>query len=79
MSQRSDAERRRRGAFPLAPRQVAGLVLLGVAVAFVLQNRRRTVVTFIVPEATAPLWLALLISGVLGFIIGALLVARRHP
>ena len=79
MSQRRDAERGRGGGFLLGPRQVAGLVLLGLAVAFILQNRRRTIVTFIVPEPTAPLWLALLISGVLGFIIGALLVARRHP
>ncbi len=64
--------------FPLTPRQVVGLVILILAVVFILQNRRQTVVRFIVPEATAPLWLALLISAVLGFVVGALLVARRH-
>ena len=64
--------------FPFTPRQVVGLVILILAVVFILQNRRRTVVRFIVPEATAPLWLALLISAVLGFVVGALLLARRH-
>ena len=64
--------------FPFTPRQVVGLVILILAVVFILQNRRQTVVRFIVPEATAPLWLALLISAVLGFVVGALLVARRH-
>ncbi len=64
--------------FPFTPRQVAGLVVLVLAVVFILQNRRRTAITFIVPEATAPVWLALLISGLLGFLVGALLVSRRH-
>lgn len=41
-------------------------------------HRRRTVIRFIVPEATAPVWLALLISALLGFLVGALLVSRRH-
>lgn len=63
---------------PFTPRQVAGLVLLILAVVFILQNRRRTVIRFIVPEATAPVWLALLISALLGFLVGALLVSRRH-
>ena len=63
---------------PFTPRQVVGLVILILAVVFILQNRRQTMVRFIVPEATAPLWLALLISAVLGFVVGALLVARRH-
>ena len=63
---------------PFTPRQVVGLVILVLAVVFILQNRRQTVVRFLVPEATAPLWLALLISAVLGFVVGALLVARRH-
>ena len=64
--------------FPFTPRQVAGGVLLILAVVFILQNRRRTVITFIVPEATAPLWLALLLSALLGFLVGALLISRRH-
>ncbi len=64
--------------FPFTPRQVVGLVILILAVVFILQNRRQTLVRFVVPEATAPLWLALLISAVLGFVVGALLVARRH-
>ncbi len=64
--------------FPFTPRQVVGLLILALAVVFILQNRRQTLVRFVVPEATAPLWLALLISAVLGFVVGALLVARRH-
>ena len=63
---------------PFTPRQAAGVVLLVLAVVFILQNRRRTVITFILPDATAPLWLALLISALLGFLVGALLVARLH-
>ncbi len=64
--------------FPFTPRQVVGLVILILAVVFILQNRRQTVVRFIVPEVAAPLWLALLISAVLGFVVGALLVARNR-
>ena len=71
-------EDRHASRFPLTARQVAGLVLLIVAVVFILQNRRRTVITFLVPEATAPVWLALLVSALLGFLVGALLISRRH-
>jgi uncharacterized integral membrane protein len=64
--------------FPFTPRQVAGLVILVLAVVFILQNRHRTVIRFIVPEATAPLWLALSVSAFLGFLVGGLLISRRH-
>jgi len=64
--------------FPFTPRQVAGFILLALAVVFILQNRRKTLIRFIIPDATAPLWLALLISVVVGIVAGALLVTRRR-
>ena len=63
--------------FPLSARQVIGLLLLVLAAIFVLENRRSTTVRFLIPEVTAPLWVALLVSMLVGVIAGALMARRR--
>ncbi len=64
--------------FPLSARQVIGLLLRLLAAIFVLENRRSTTVRFLIPEVTAPLWVALLVSMLVGVIAGALMARRRE-
>jgi uncharacterized integral membrane protein len=59
-------------------RQLAGAALLVVAVIFILQNRRSTTIRFLIPEVTAPLWVALLVSVLLGALAGGLLARKSH-
>lgn len=63
--------------FPFSREQTAGLVLLVLAAVFIVENRRSTTIRFLIPEVTAPLWLALFASLVLGVVAGALLARRR--
>lgn len=69
------AERNRR--YPFSPRQTIGLVLLVLAVIFILENRRSTTIRFLIPNVTAPLWVALLGSVLVGIVAGALLARDR--
>jgi len=62
----------------LGPKRVLGLLLVLVVVVFAAENTRRTKIRFIVPQATGPLWLAVLVPLVLGFAAGALFVHRRR-
>jgi len=64
--------------FSLTAKQFAGLVLVALCVVFSVENTRRTKIRFLVPDLTAPLWLALLVPLVLGFAAGALFVHRRR-
>ena len=70
------AERNRR--YPFSPRQTVGLVLLVLAVIFILENRRSTTIRFLIPNVTAPLWVALLGSVLVGVVAGALLARDRN-
>lgn len=65
-----------RSGLPFTARQIAGGALLLVAVVFVLQNRRSTTVRFLIPEVTAPLWVALFFSVLLGVLAGGLLARK---
>ncbi len=65
-----------RSRLPFTGRQIAGGVLLLVAVVFVLQNQRSTTVRFLIPEVTAPLWVALFVSVLLGVLAGGLLARK---
>ena len=64
--------------FALTAKQVAGLVLVTLAVVFAAENTGRTKIRFIAPEVKVALWLALLVPLVLGFAAGALFVHRRR-
>jgi len=63
--------------FPFTLRQLLGLVLLIVAVVFILENRSKATIRFLLPEVTAPLWVALLASALIGVVAGALLTYRH--
>ncbi|MDQ2826766.1 MAG: LapA family protein [Actinomycetota bacterium] len=62
---------------PLSPHQTVALALLVLAAVFVVENRHSTTIRFLIPEVTAPLWLALFISGMLGVAVGVLLTRKR--
>ncbi|MGR6973751.1 LapA family protein [Streptomyces cynarae] len=67
-----------RGRQGLTPRTVAVLVLAALVLVFVFENTQRTRIRLFVPLVTMPLWLALLGTGVIGALCGALLVSRRR-
>ena len=60
----------------MSPKAIAALVLVVVVVVFALQNTGETKVRFLVPEVTAPLWIALAASALVGVVAGWL-IARR--
>jgi uncharacterized integral membrane protein len=57
---------------------VAGVVLAVLLVVFIFENTARTRIRFIVPEAEAPLWVALFIAVLFGAVIGALFTLHRQ-
>ncbi|CAL9555507.1 DUF1049 domain-containing protein [Streptomyces atacamensis] len=61
----------------LTPGKVLVLLLLAATLVFVFQNTARTEVRLLVPIVTMPLWVALLIPGVIGLLSGMYLVRRR--
>ncbi|MDQ6797895.1 MAG: DUF1049 domain-containing protein [Actinomycetota bacterium] len=63
----------------VSPRFVVGAVLVALLIVFIVENRSRTDIRFIIPVVTAPLWVALLGSALVGAGAGALLTRQRHP
>ena len=55
------------------------VVLAGVGILFAAVNFQKVSINFIVGEAHAPLVIALLISGGIGFVIGLALPRFRRP
>ena len=53
------------------------MVLIAVAVLFIAVNFQKVKIDFVVGSAEAPLVVALLISGLLGFLIGLILPRFR--
>jgi len=66
-----------RGGVVISWRYVVAAIVAIVALVFVFENRLVTEIRVIVPVVTMPLWLALLISLVLGFLVGLALNGRR--
>ncbi len=62
---------------PLSPHTAVALALLVLAAVLIVENRHSTTIRFLIPEVTAPLWLALFIAGMLGIAIGILLTRKR--
>jgi len=55
------------------------IVLLAIGSIFIAVNFQKVTIDFVVGEANAPLVVALLISGLIGFLIGLVLPRfRRH-
>ncbi len=65
------------GRYPFTRHQTIALVMLILSAVFIVENRHSTTIRFLVPEVTAPLWLALFVSAILGFGAGALLTRSR--
>jgi uncharacterized integral membrane protein len=64
------------GGFRPTPRQIVGAALAILMLIFVLENTRKVKIRFIVPEIRSPLWVALIVSVLVGVVIGLLL--QRH-
>jgi uncharacterized integral membrane protein len=62
----------------VTPRGIAVLVLAALLLIFVFENTRHTRIRLLIPLVTMPLWLALLGSGVIGALCGALAMSRRR-
>jgi uncharacterized integral membrane protein len=58
--------------------QILGGLLLVLVVVFIIENSRQVKIRLIIPEVTAPLYVAILISAVLGGLIASLLRYRRQ-
>ncbi len=61
----------------LGPRGVLAIVLGIVVVIFIFENTHKTDIRFIGPKVSAPLWLALVITAVLGGAAGYLIARHR--
>ncbi|WP_166459852.1 lipopolysaccharide assembly protein LapA domain-containing protein [Amycolatopsis pithecellobii] len=59
--------------FRLGPGQIAGLVVVVLAIIFIVQNRTEVRVYFFTATVTAPLWLLLTIMAAVGLVVGILL------
>jgi uncharacterized integral membrane protein len=65
----------------VAPRAIVALLALIAAVVFIAQNRNRVETTFLFFEGTPRLWVVILVSLILGALLGqavALLARRRR-
>ncbi|WP_093607294.1 DUF1049 domain-containing protein [Streptomyces indicus] len=54
---------------------VAAIGILGLI--FIFENTRSTKIRLLIPEVTMPLWMALLLTGLIGALCGAYLTRRR--
>jgi len=61
----------------VSPRLVGGAILVVLLIVFTFENRAETKIRFILPEVTAPLWVALLGAALVGALAGALLARHR--
>ncbi|WP_238432037.1 DUF1049 domain-containing protein [Streptomyces cavernae] len=60
------------------PARIGMAVLTVLLLIFIFENTRNTKIRLIIPEVTMPLWLALLITGVIGAVLGAYAMSRRR-
>ncbi|MDX6286050.1 MAG: hypothetical protein QOG53_1535 [Frankiales bacterium] len=63
--------------FQPTPRQIGVAALAVIALIFVFENTRKVKIRFIVPEVSSPLWVALVVSLLVGIVIGLLLQRGR--
>lgn len=64
--------------FRANPRLIIGGVAAVVLLVFILSNRQQEPVQFLFLEATAPMWVTLTVTALLGAAVGAGLVYRRQ-
>ena len=63
---------------PVSVGQILGGLLFVLVIIFIIENSRKVKIRLIIPEVTAPLYIAILIAAVLGALITWLLRYRRH-
>lgn len=61
----------------LSPKQVGWVVLAVIAALFVVLNSDKSKISFIAFSANLPLWVLVIVSLTLGFLIGKLTGSRR--
>jgi uncharacterized integral membrane protein len=59
-------------------RQSAGIALVVLLALFIVVNRDDTSVSFLLVDVTAPLWVTLLVTALVGAAVGFLLSRRRY-
>lgn len=62
----------------LSPKQVGWVILAVIAALFVVLNSDKSKISFIAFSANLPLWVLVIVSLVLGFLIGKLTGSRRN-
>jgi uncharacterized integral membrane protein len=66
------------GSGGISPRVWISLAITVVVILFIVLNRAETSISFIFFRATTPLWVALALAAVGGFLSGFLLSRRRY-
>lgn len=61
----------------MTPGRVLVFVLLALTVVFIFENTAQTEIRLLIPVIVMPLWVALLIPGVIGLLSGMYLARRR--
>lgn len=61
----------------IGPAPIGAAIALILGLIFVFENTRKVPIRFLVPEVRSPLWLALLLTFVLGALAGYLLARLR--
>ncbi|MEU5878272.1 LapA family protein [Spirillospora sp. NPDC047279] len=73
----TDRRREKSGVLTRAsPRTIVAAALVVLALVFVFQNRQSARVHFLVVSVTSPMWVALLVAGGAGVLIGILAAGR---
>ncbi|OIJ67874.1 LapA family protein [Streptomyces mangrovisoli] len=60
------------------PGQITVLVLGVLGLVFIFENTKDTQIRLLIPVVTMPLWMALLGTGVIGFLCGFFSIRRRR-
>jgi uncharacterized integral membrane protein len=78
MADQEEPHQEKSGRRRLNPRWVGLLALVALFAVFVGQNRRKTRVDFLIAHVTARLWVVLVVSAVVGVMLGALVARPRR-
>jgi uncharacterized integral membrane protein len=62
----------------MTPARIALTVVAVLGLVFIFENTRQTKIRVLIPEVVMPLWLALLVTAVIGFLCGGYLFGRRR-
>ncbi|MFJ8928788.1 DUF1049 domain-containing protein [Streptomyces sp. NPDC102364] len=66
------------GSSAFTPARIGVIVLAVLGLVFIFENTRHVKIRLLIPEVTVPLYLALLITAVIGATCGGYFVSRRR-